>query len=239
MKKTTVIIAVICAAAAMLASCTPKLSNDKQPAGITKTDIDSVSYMIGYSTGMSIVQSNLGALDANQIIKGIKAAYDGEKIGYAEFNNIVNGFIEKRMGAISEENQAKSEKMLAENSSKEGVVTTESGLQYKIVREGEGAKPSAQDTVEVNYEGKNLAGKVFDSSYERGESITFPLNGVIRGWTEGLQYVGEGGEIMLWIPAELAYGAYGQGPDIGPAEALQFRVELISVKPFVEPEPEK
>ncbi len=223
----------------MSASCTPKFSDEKQPAGITKTDVDSVSYMIGYSFGMNIVQSNFGTLDANQIIKGIKAAYDGEKIDYMEFQNIVNGFMEKRMLAVSEENRARSEKMLAANSSKEGVVTTESGLQYKIIREGEGAKPSAQDTVEVNYEGKNLAGKVFDSSYDRGESVTFPLNGVIRGWTEGLQYVGEGGEIMLWIPAELAYGANGPSSDIGPSEALQFRVELISVKPFVEPEPEK
>jgi FKBP-type peptidyl-prolyl cis-trans isomerase len=228
-------IAVICAfAALMLASCDKKTSEGSQPAGISKSDIDSVSYMIGYSTGMQIVQSNFGPLSTNAIIKGIMDANKGVEVDYATFQNVVNGFMEKRMEAVSTENAAKSEKMLAANAKKSGVITTESGLQYQIVREGAGVKPGERDTVEVNYEGKNLAGKVFDSSYERGATAKFPLNGVIKGWTEGLQYVGEGGEIMLWIPADLAYGDRNVGSDIGPNEALTFKVELISVRPYVE-----
>lgn len=240
MKKATIIVAVICAAAAMFASCTPKLSDEKQPAGISKTDVDSASFMMGYSFGMTMKQSNLGPLDVKQILKGMQAAYDGKEVDYMEFQNIMSGFQEKRMTAIATENEEKSAKFFAENGSKEGVVTTESGIQYKVIREGNGVKPASMDTVEVNYEGKNLKGEVFDSSYDRGESTTFPLNGVIPGWTEGLQYVSEGGEIMLWIPAELAYGARGAaGGMIGPGEALTFRVELLSVKPFVEAEPAK
>ena len=226
--------------AMMLASCDKKTAPGSQPAGISKSDVDSVSYMIGYSTGMQIAQNNFGPLSTNAIIKGILDASKGVEVDYAVFQNVVNGFMEKRMDAVSRENAEKSAKMLAANGKKNGVVTTESGLQYQIVREGNGVKPSERDTVEVNYEGKNLDGKVFDSSYERGATVTFPLNGVIKGWTEGMQYVGEGGEIMLWIPAELAYGDRNVGADIGPNEALTFKVELVSVKPYVEkPETEE
>ena len=226
--------------AMMLASCDKKTAPGSQPAGISKSDVDSVSYMIGYSTGMQIAQNNFGPLSTNAIIKGILDANKGVEVDYAVFQNVVNGFMEKRMDAVSRENAEKSAKMLAANGKKNGVVTTESGLQYQIVREGNGVKPSERDTVEVNYEGKNLDGKVFDSSYERGATVTFPLNGVIKGWTEGMQYVGEGGEIMLWIPAELAYGDRNVGADIGPNEALTFKVELVSVKPYVEkPETEE
>ena len=226
--------------AMMLASCDKKTASGSQPAGISKSDVDSVSYMIGYSTGMQIAQNNFGPLSTNAIVKGILDAGKGVEVDYAVFQNVVNGFMEKRMDAVSRENAEKSAKMLAANGKKNGVVTTESGLQYQIVREGNGVKPSERDTVEVNYEGKNLDGKVFDSSYERGATVTFPLNGVIKGWTEGMQYVGEGGEIMLWIPAELAYGDRNVGADIGPNEALTFKVELVSVKPYVEkPETEE
>lgn len=233
--KKFIAIAVLCASVAMMfSSCDKKTSAGSQPAGISKSDIDSVSYMIGYSTGMQIKQNNMGPLSANNIIKGIQDACKGVEVDYATFQNVLNGFMEKRMESIADDNKARSEKMLADNAKKEGVVTTESGLQYKIVREGAGVKPSERDTVEVNYEGKNLAGVVFDSSYDRGVTAKFPLNGVIKGWTEGMQYIGEGGEIQLWIPAELAYGDRNVGSDIGPNEALTFKVELISVKPFVE-----
>ena len=224
----------------MLASCDKKTSPGSQPAGISKSDVDSVSYMIGYSTGMQIAQNNFGPLSTNAIVKGILDASKGVEVDYAVFQNVVNGFMEKRMEAVAKDNAEKSAKMLAANGKKNGIVTTESGLQYQIVREGNGVKPTERDTVEVNYEGKNLEGKVFDSSYERGTTVTFPLNGVIKGWTEGMQYVGEGGEIMLWIPAELAYGDRNVGADIGPNEALTFKVELVSVKPYVEkPETEE
>ena len=228
-------IAILCAASAlMLASCDKKTGEGSQPAGISQSDIDSVSYMIGYSTGMQIVQSNFGPLSANNIIKGIQDACKGVEVDYVTFQNVVNGFMEKRMEAISTEFKTKSEKMLADNAKKDGVVTTESGLQYKIIREGEGVKPSERDTVEVNYEGKNLDGKVFDSSYDRQVTAKFPLNGVIKGWTEGMQLIGEGGEIMLWTPADPASGDRNVSGDIRPNEALTFKVELISVRPYVE-----
>lgn len=230
-------ITIICALAALtLASCDKKTSEGKQPASITAADIDSVSYMIGYSTGMQIKQSDFGPLSAKQIIKGIQDACAGVEVDYMQFQQVVNGFMEKRSQAVGEEMAKRSEAFLADNAKKDGVLTTESGLQYKIIREGEGIKPSsAQDTVEVHYEGTNLDGKVFDSSYERDQTATFPLNGVIKGWTEGMQLIGEGGEIMLWIPADLAYGERGAGGDIHPNEALTFKVELKSVKPYIEP----
>jgi len=219
----------------MLASCDKKTSEGSQPAGISKADIDSVSYMIGYSTGMQLVQSNFGPLSTNSIIKGIQDACKGVEVDYVQFQSVVNGFMEKRMEAIASENAAKSAKALEANAKKSGVQTTESGLQYKIIKEGEGLKPGPRDTVEVNYEGKNLDGKVFDSSYDRGVTAKFPLDGVIKGWGEGLQLIGEGGEIELLIPADIAYGDRNVGADIGPNEALSFKVELISVRPYVEP----
>ena len=131
-----------------------------------------------------------------------------------------------------EENAKLSEKWLSEVEKQEGVQKTESGLLYRIDREGDGAQATADsDVVLVNYEGKNREGNIFDSSYERGEAISFPLNGVIKGWTEGMKLVKAGGQITLWIPSELAYGEYGAGSDIGPNEALEFKVELLEVNP--------
>ena len=119
---------------------------------------------------------------------------------------------------------------LKENGSKEGVKTTASGLQYKITKEGNGKNPKATDTVVVHYKGTTINGKEFDSSFKRGEPATFPLNRVIKGWTEGLMYLSEGGKATLYIPSELAYGSRGAGADIGPDETLIFDVELIKIK---------
>ncbi|MBO7189457.1 MAG: FKBP-type peptidyl-prolyl cis-trans isomerase [Alistipes sp.] len=131
-----------------------------------------------------------------------------------------------------EVNAEESAKWLAEVEKQEGVQKTESGLLYRIDREGEGAQATADsDVVLVNYEGKTRDGKVFDSSYERNEPISFPLDGVIAGWTEGMKLVKAGGQITLWIPSALAYGENGAGNDIGPNEALEFKVELLEVNP--------
>jgi len=119
---------------------------------------------------------------------------------------------------------------LKENASKEGVKATASGLQYKILTEGTGKAPAASNTVKVHYKGTLLDGKEFDSSYKRGEPIEFPLGGVIKGWTEGLQLVKEGGKIQLFIPSTLAYGSRGAGGAIGPDETLIFEIELLQVK---------
>ena len=131
---------------------------------------------------------------------------------------------------LPEQNKEKSAAWLAKIEKQSGVKKTESGLLYRIDREGDvNVMPKAEDTVKVDYEGKLSDGFVFDSSYERGEPIEFPLNRVIRGWTEGLQLVGKGGQITLWIPAELGYGRQGAGGSIGPNEALEFKVELHDV----------
>ncbi|RBP46285.1 FKBP-type peptidyl-prolyl cis-trans isomerase FklB [Roseimicrobium gellanilyticum] len=124
---------------------------------------------------------------------------------------------------------AKGEKFLAENAKKEGVVTTASGLQYKVITPGTGKSPKATDTVLVHYRGELISGVEFDSSYARREPIEFPLNGVIRGWTEGVQLMQEGAKYQFFIPSKLAYGSRGAGRDIGPNEALIFEVELLKV----------
>lgn len=124
----------------------------------------------------------------------------------------------------------KGKAFLKENATKEGVKTSASGLQYKITKEGSGKSPKATDTVVVHYKGTLINGKEFDSSYKRGEPLEFPLNRVIKGWTEGLTYLSEGGKATLYIPSDLAYGSRGAGPDIGPDETLIFEVELIKIK---------
>jgi FKBP-type peptidyl-prolyl cis-trans isomerase len=131
----------------------------------------------------------------------------------------------------AKENEEKGQAFLEENKTKEGVQTTESGLQYKIVKEGSGASPGAEDTVVVNYEGSLLDGEVFDSSYDRGQPAEIPLNRVIPGWTEGIQLMEKGAEYTFWIPGNLAYGLNprANGP-IGPNETLVFDVELVEVK---------
>lgn len=121
-------------------------------------------------------------------------------------------------------------KFLEENAKKEGIKTTASGLQYEVIREGEGPKPGPTSTVEVHYEGRLITGKVFDSSYQRNETISFPLNRVIPGWTEGLQLMPTGSKYRLYIPSELGYGTRGAGGDIPPNAALVFDVELIAIR---------
>ena len=216
------------------ASCSRMSTSEKQIKGISKTDVDSVSYMLGYNLGMSMKYNNMGPMNLAKVDEGIKAAMAGVEISQQEFYAVVNGYMEKRMGLIAEANEAASEKFIADAVAKEGATLTESGLAYKIVAQGGLKASSASDTVEVNYEGKNLKGEIFDSSYERGETATFPLGHVIKGWTEGMQLVGEGGEIYLWIPYNLAYGERGQGDKIGPKEALFFRVEVVKVMPKAE-----
>ncbi|MEZ0390219.1 MAG: FKBP-type peptidyl-prolyl cis-trans isomerase [Verrucomicrobium sp.] len=124
---------------------------------------------------------------------------------------------------------AKGEKFLADNAQKEGVTTTASGLQYKVLTPGTGKSPKATDTVLVHYRGTLITGTEFDSSYKRKEPISFPLNRVIAGWTEGVQLMQEGAKFEFYIPAKLAYGSRGAGRDIGPNEALIFEVELLKV----------
>lgn len=221
----------LCAMGAVLASCSGNTSDEKRPESITADEVNEISYLTGYSFGQYIKGNDMGALSFAQIEKGIKDAINDVEIDEDSFYEKMNEYMQKRSEAKLEINKAEAEAFFAKNAKEADVITTESGVQYKIVRKGNGVKPGPEDEVEVNYEGKLLDGTVFDSSYERGEAATFALNQVIKGWGEGLQNCEEGGEIMLWIPSDLAYGDNGAGPKIGPGAALQFRVELNKVTP--------
>ena len=145
--------------------------------------------------------------------------------------------MEQKQKELGEKNKTEGTKYLEENKKKAGVKTTASGLQYKVVKDGTGAQPKATDMVTVNYRGTLIDGTEFDSSYKRGQPATFPVNGVIKGWTEALQLMKQGSKYQLFIPSTLAYGERAMGPDIGPNSTLIFEVELQDVKPPPTPAP--
>jgi len=146
--------------------------------------------------------------------------------------------MEQKQKATGEKNKTDGAKFLEENKKKEGVKTTASGLQYKVVKEGTGPQPKATDMVTVNYRGTLIDGTEFDSSYKRGQPATFPLNGVIKGWTEAVQLMKVGSKYQLFVPSNLAYGERSVGPDIAPNATLIFEVELLDVKPPPTPAPQ-
>ena len=183
-------------------------------------------------------------VDPNFILQGLKDGLaDGKMLMTDEqaqqvlmqLQQEVRGQQEAKRKQEAVDNQKAGEAFLAANKSKPGVVTTADGLQYKIITQGTGAKPTIDDVVTVNYKGTLINGKEFDSSYKRGEPATFPVRGVIKGWTEALQLVPVGTKFELWLPPDLAYGEHGAGQDIGPNETLVFEVEVMSVKPAEQP----
>ncbi|MBQ0080616.1 MAG: FKBP-type peptidyl-prolyl cis-trans isomerase [Alistipes sp.] len=195
----------------------------------TDQECDSVSMSFGYDIGCNIRASKL-PLQINWLVEGLKNARQNEsKVSQDD----VQKFLENYFTVVRPAEALKeSEKWLKKMEKKSGVKKTESGLLYKVVKQGDMTQvaTSDEDEVKVNYEGKLPDGKVFDSSYERNEPAEFPLNRVIKGWTEGMKLIGVGGEIILYIPSDLAYGQFGAGRDIGPNQALQFKVELLEVK---------
>jgi len=213
--------------------CGGKTEDGSQPKGIAKADVDSVGYMMGYSFGMQLKEGGFGPLNYSDIDKGMRDAGKGVDVDVNEFRRIVNGFLDNRRKAIAEEMIGKSETYLEAMRQQEGVEETMDGLLYKILDPGNKTQPTVLDTVEVNYEGTNLDGEVFDSSYQRGTTAKFPVSGVIKGWSEGVQLIGEGGSIMLYIPANLAYGESSPNMKIRGNEALTFKVELIKVMPYI------
>jgi FKBP-type peptidyl-prolyl cis-trans isomerase FklB len=146
--------------------------------------------------------------------------------------------MEQKQKELGEKNKTEGTKFLEENKKKPGVKTTASGLQYKVEKEGTGPQPKGTDMVTVNYRGTLIDGTEFDSSYKRGQPATFPVNGVIKGWTEALQLMKKGAKYQLFIPSNLAYGERAMGPDIGPNSTLTFEVELMDVKPPPAPVPQ-
>lgn len=190
---------------------------------------DSLSYALGVSIAGNLKRQGIEDLNAQALAKGIEEA--GQE-GQLMDNEACEAFIQEQLMMQSakkgEMQKAEGIAFLEENKGKEGVVTTASGLQYKVVTEGTGASPVATDEVTVHYHGTLITGEVFDSSVERGSPATFGLNQVIKGWTEGLQYMKEGGKTIFYIPEYLAYGSRATG-SIQPYSTLIFEVELIKV----------
>lgn len=193
--------------------------------------MDKVSYALGMSIGHQLQQMNATDLNIDDFAQAITDVFNGDaKLSDAEAKAAVQDFFSRKAEEQAKAAKAEGENFLAENAKKEGVKTLPSGLQYKVLREGDGRKPSATDKVECHYEGTLINGEVFDSSYRRGETATFGLNQVIKGWTEGLQLMQEGAKYRFFIPYDLAYGERGAGQSIPPYAALIFDVELIKVK---------
>lgn len=193
--------------------------------------MDKVSYALGMSIGHQLQQMNATDLNISDFAQAITDVFNGDaKLTDADAQAAVQDFFSRKAEEQAKAAKAEGENFLAENAKKEGVKTLPSGLQYKVLREGNGRKPSATDQVECHYEGTLINGQVFDSSYRRGETATFGLNQVIKGWTEGLQLMQEGAKYRFFIPYDLAYGERGAGQSIPPYAALIFDVELIKVK---------
>ncbi len=201
--------------------------------------MDKVSYALGLGIGRQLSQMGAQTLNIDDFAQAIKDVLQGNdpSITDAEAQELVNNFFaeqeaKQREAAAEHFKEVKEagEQFLADNAKKDGVVTLASGLQYTVITEGSGRSPKATDTVKCHYEGTLTDGSVFDSSYRRGEPAEFPLNGVIAGWTEGLQLMKEGAKYRFFIPYTLAYGERGAGQSIPPFSALVFDVELIEVK---------
>ncbi|MBP5979660.1 MAG: FKBP-type peptidyl-prolyl cis-trans isomerase [Halomonas sp.] len=206
-------------------------------AAAPDTDEQRLAYSLGVTLGESM-KADIEDLDLDAFNDGMHDVFEDNDLALSE-DEMVESIMafqarsqearEKEAAEMAQLNQEEGDDFLAENAEREGVEVTESGLQYEVLESGDGESPGPEDTVEVNYEGMLLDGTVFDSSFERGEPVSFQVNQVIEGWQEALQLMSVGDSWMLYIPADLAYGEHGQGP-IGPNEMLTFRVELLGVE---------
>ena len=203
-----------------------------------KTPRDKFSYALGMNLGASLHKQSVD-VDPNMVAQGLRAALAGGKTlltqeeaqaALMEVQNELRKKQQEKMQVAGEANKKEGEAFLASNKAKEGVVTLPSGLEYKILKEGNGPKPTASDSVVCNYRGTLISGTEFDSSYKRGQPATFPVNGVIKGWTEALQLMPVGSKWQLFVPSSLAYAERGAGGDIGPNATLIFEVELLSIQ---------
>ena len=231
MKKISVLVATAIVAMG-ITSC-----GDSHKSASLKTAADSVSYAIGISTGAGY-KENLKTLpgdpaNVDDLIAGFIQAIKGDSSAMKMTSQAAQAYVQTYFMEASARDAKKTkeegEKFLAENKSKKDVFTTESGLQYQVVTEGTGDKPTATDKVKVHYTGTLLDGTKFDSSVDRGEPMEFPVNGVIKGWTEVLQLMPVGSKYIVWIPSDLAYGERGAGQDIKPNSTLKFEIELLEI----------
>lgn len=194
--------------------------------------MEKLSYAIGMNIGNSLKSSGIKELNIQEFTKAVEAIYNNSQLALTpeEAKEIINSYFTEMESAGKEKNLAEGAAYLAENQKREGVVTLPSGLQYEILTEGTGAKPSATDQVECHYHGTLIDGTVFDSSVQRGTPATFGVNQVIQGWVEALQLMSEGAKWRLHIPSNLAYGEQSPGGTIGPNSTLIFDVELLKIK---------
>jgi len=228
------------------AAATKKSATTKRtPAAAAKpkeialtTQQDKISYAIGMNLAKTFQRQSV-EVEPDVLVKGLKDVLAGNKplltdeeamATLTTMQNDMRAKQQEKAEQLGLANKKEGEDFLAANKSKAGVVTLPSGLQYKVLKEGSGPKPSATDSVVCNYRGTLINGTEFDSSYKRGEAATFPVNGVIKGWTEALQLMSVGSKWQLFIPSALAYGQRGQGADIGPNATLIFEVELMSIQ---------
>jgi len=209
-----------------------------------KTQKDKLSYALGMNLGSNLHKEKV-EVDPAIVLRGLKDALaagkmllteDEARATLTQLQTEVRSKQQGKMKVAGEMNKKEGVEFLAANKSKEGVVILPSGLQYKILTEGTGPKPTASDTVVCNYRGTLISGAEFDSSYKRGQPASFPVNGVIKGWTEALQLMPVGSKWQLFVPAELGYGDRGAGADIGPGATLIFEVELLSIQSKDKPE---
>jgi FKBP-type peptidyl-prolyl cis-trans isomerase FklB len=191
---------------------------------------DSASYMIGISVGYSLKMQNVPDVNASLIAKGIMEVMEKDStVSMQDANLFLNAYFTELREKQAKENLEKGKEFLAANKLKPGVIETASGLQYKVIQEGTGKSPVETDRVKCHYRGRLITGEEFDSSYKRGMPAEFSLKGVIKGWTEGLQLMREGGKYELYLPPDLAYGTRGGGQIVGPNETLIFEIELLEV----------
>jgi FKBP-type peptidyl-prolyl cis-trans isomerase len=213
------------------------------------TEKERVSYAIGMNVGTGLHKQDID-VDPNLLLQGLKDGLSGGKTlmtedeiraTFQQLQASVKAKQDEKLKVLGETNKKEGDTFLAANKTKEGVVTLPSGLQYKILQQGTGPKPTAADTVVCNYKGTLINGTEFDSSYKRGQPATFPVGRVIKGWTEALQLMPTGSKWQLVIPSDMAYGERGAGNDIGPNATLIFEVELVSIqekpKPAAAPAP--
>lgn len=208
-----------------------------------KDQKDKVSYSIGTNIGNNFKKQSMD-INTDALVQGIKDSLSGEKalMTEQEMNETMKAFQQEMMTKqaelakiIGEKNKTEGDLFLAENKKKEGVITLSSGLQYKVINEGSGAIPKLTDKVTVHYRGTLIDGTEFDSSYRRGQPVTFPVNGVIAGWKEALQLMKAGSKWQLFIPPTLAYGERGAGRTIGPNATLIFDIEILSIEEGAKP----
>lgn len=243
MKKiTTLTVSALASAMLLVTGCSTNNGNQETATpSLSVTEQSPATEKVGYSLGFMMAEGNKEAvqdLDLDTFEQGFRDGYEGKDsaLTQEQMQEVLMTYQKEQeekfvqeMQTKAEENKAKGVAFLAENAKKEGVKVTDTGLQYEVLEAGTGKSPKATDVVEVNYEGKLIDGTVFDSSYERGEPIEFPLNQVIAGWTEGLQMMKEGGKYLFYIPSDIAYGEAGNS-GIEPNSTLIFTVELLEVK---------